>query len=198
MEAVKDYWNALYSENMDACKWRVINTSEDFLAALRGFSDELYDVFHNANSVIEFGCGTGYMSQFFRRVGVRFLGVDICDVSIDYANKNFSDEFTRFACVDIQDVDEKFDVSYSSNTLEHFKDPYLIIDKLLSISDVLFITVPYDQKDLEDYNGEGGAGHVFSFNKDSFSQYDVLLCETYFTHTWAHGLQLLVVLKKNK
>jgi SAM-dependent methyltransferase len=89
-----------------------------------------------------------------------------------------------------------------SNTLEHFKEPFIIIDKILKKCKFFLILVPNEGTSDGGYSGEGSAGHVYTFNADSFSNYEVLDSFTFYSHGWTEGLneglnplQLCVLLK---
>jgi SAM-dependent methyltransferase len=50
---------------------------------------------YGIRSVVEFGCGLGYYTDFIRRSGVRVLGVDISSAAVEKARQRFpSSEFS--------------------------------------------------------------------------------------------------------
>lgn len=203
MSLASDYWNILYSENINECVNRVNCVAKDFFKQVKKHG-LLADLFAAQETLLEFGCGTGEFGMVLTKEfpQYKYTGIDISDFAIEFANKEYSSDVIKFVAVDLFEVTDRFDIVFSSNTLEHFKDPFRVIDRMLSLSKYTFLLVPYNQKELTDgYNTEGGAGHVFCFNENTMSRYNMFFDCKYFTHTWVHGdnpLQWLIVLKSDE
>lgn len=167
---------------------------------------KLDEIIKNKNKIIEFGCGTGefvyLLQQEYNKIN--FVGTDFSKKSIDYASKKYSNELLKYFNFDMLKDNfnnlEYFDISLCSNCLEHFKNPFIIINKILSMSDYLIILVPFNQEPMTDgYDTEGGAGHVFKFVNNTFVDYNIILEFKFYTDGWLCGinpLQWCVVIKK--
>jgi len=199
-----NYWTNLYSAREQDCINRVSNLAKDFIASLSG-QTPIKSPILRANNILEFGCGTGHLCSALSKINKKciFVGADISTSAINIANKyHFENERLYFIDKDIlyEKIDGHFDLVISSNTLEHFKDPFLAIEKLFEYGDSLLLLLPYDEKNIQDkYDVEGGAGHVYSFNENSFGRYKVIGWYTFFTHEWVQGenpLQMVILIKK--
>jgi len=134
------------------------------------------------------------------------LGVDISTKAIEFANNHYRDSTLFYKTFDIlkEDIKSFFDISVSSNTLEHFKNPHYVIDKMLSFSKNAIILVPYMQPCNENYEGEGGAGHVFTFSESTFDKYEIIDYFIFKTNGWTFSskgedpLQLAILFTKSK
>lgn len=165
----------------------------------------LKNILNNSLSLIEFGCGTGeFIFELQKKYNnIKYLGTDISYKSINYASEKYSNDklkYIRFNALE-ENVENlgKFTIGLCSNCLEHFKDPYFLVNEMLKITEYLIILVPFNQNPMTDgYNTEGGAGHIFKFVQDSFSMYNVLFEFKFFTNGWVCGedpLQWCVILK---
>ena len=107
-----------------------------------------------------------------------------------------------FECIDLLSVKDKskykYDIILSSNTLEHFSNPFFVAEKLTCYANNLLVfLLPYDEKNL---NKE----HFFRFEYNniplllkSFSLicYDILDCMEIDRVTGWYGKQILLVYK---
>jgi ubiquinone/menaquinone biosynthesis C-methylase UbiE len=79
---------------------------------------ELTGVPISGSSCLDVGCGTGDLSLFLRKRGVRrYVGIDIYDTSLQTAKKQYPDE--RFLKKDLltSSIKSKFDYAFCSGTL---------------------------------------------------------------------------------
>jgi len=157
----------------------------------------------NSNSIIEIGCGTGELSYIIsQKFSKKILGTDLSQSAINYANKNYANDLVKFEEFNIlsSEISQSYDLAICSNVLEHFKNPFIIIDKILLKCKSLIILVPYNQPNIDGFEYEGGAGHVFQFTQDSFSKYKVIDSFIFQTNGWQHSsngetpLQLAIAL----
>lgn len=83
-------------------------------------------------SILDLGCGDGNMSAYFMDNGAkRVYGIDISENMINEANKLYADENRKFEVIkmeDISQINEKFDIVYSSLAFHYVED----FDKLLT------------------------------------------------------------------
>src|SRR5512133_1190416 len=125
MSEAKDYWDALYGNNMDACNVRNYNVATDFYTALQQ-SEDMSAIFRSANKMLEVGCGTGEFGRITKLLypHIDYLGLDIAEPAIRYAKDHYKMFGLRFREANLFSVNEEFDISFISNTIEHFKNPY--------------------------------------------------------------------------
>lgn len=186
--------------------------SQDFLKTIQS-SHKACSVFiyalENASIMLEVGCGSGEMLQLMgkRFPHLQMLGIDISHSGIKYANQQNKHTNIRYQQCDalnnsLQDVVGNFDIAICSNTLEHFKKPFVLLDNILNACDACIILVPYKQPVTDGYSMEGGAGHVFTFDEHSFADYTVLSWFTFRTRGWSYSskgeepLQLAILVTK--
>jgi len=159
-------------------------------------------------SALEIGCGRGEMTiRLSRFFNIPILGSDISPIGIALAIRANAIEKTK-AYFRVFDCNKElaplgaFDLAIISNTLEHFKEPFKIIDNTLKTCKGCLIIVPYNQPLNDGYDAEGGAGHVYTFTEKSFKKYKVLAHMKFKSNGWQHSscgepaLQLAILLKK--
>lgn len=104
-----------------------------------------------ANSkILELGCATGFMSEYFRDyLNCRVYGVDIDPAAVKLASKytvkslscdlDQNDSWTKIKKIG------KFDVVFASAVLEHLKDPWSAVKHIHSVlkpGGVIIATIP--------------------------------------------------------
>jgi len=201
------YWDQRYVVGKDAHTQQNHQITTDFLREVVSYP-EFTDVISAAGSVYEIGCGSGDMcfgigEQFknFRLI----VGSDISSEGVEHARTRFETDVIKFECANILEnlPDNRFDISLASNTIEHFKNPWLMVDAMLSFSDYAILLVPNNQPCTDGYDYEGGPGHVYTFTADEFTtRYKVHSCFTFSTPGWQHSsggeipLQLAVLVSR--
>jgi len=202
-EEANNYWDERFTIGTPHHSDQNSQISIDFINKR---SDKIDMLLLNSNNVIEIGGGTGELSYFLsqRYSNLNILGTDLSQKGIDFANSRYKGNklsYEVFDCMN-QSRETKYDIAICSNTLEHFINPYTLIDSILQFSDKLIILVPYNQPVTDGYSCEGGAGHVFQFTDNSFDDYQILEWYTFSTSGWQHSsngetpLQLCVVISK--
>ena len=171
--SASEYWKIRFGEHSDHHSTQNTQISEDFIK--KNYYD---DLFQSTNKILEVGCGTGELSKMLSdKYDKEVIGLDLSEEAILFANHNYGSDKLKYYAVDCLNesishkIGDDFDIAICSNTLEHFKNPYILIDKILKVSKVLIILVPYKQPLKDGYSDEGGAGHVFMFDEESFSNY---------------------------
>jgi 2-polyprenyl-3-methyl-5-hydroxy-6-metoxy-1,4-benzoquinol methylase len=100
----------------------------------------------NPKSILEIGCGDGYLLNNLKIENCYRKGVDLSSESIKFANA-FSNDNVLFECIDAKEIREEFDLVIASEVLEHIPDieiPNFIatmVDKC-SLNGNIIITVP--------------------------------------------------------
>jgi SAM-dependent methyltransferase len=197
------YWEERFKIGISHHSRQNILISKDFI---ENMSEKLDKIIYNSLNLIEIGCGTGELSLFLSQKYPKLdiLATDLSKNGIDFANSKYKSDklsYMVFDCIN-GEINKKFDISICSNTLEHFVNPYEPIDRILEISDKLIILVPYNQPLTDGYSCEGGAGHVFHFTEESFSDYRIHECYTFSSKGWQYSsageipLQLCIVISK--
>lgn len=162
--------------------------SRDFLNAV-ATKEKFNQRFLGAKKILEVGCGTGNLCrQLVKNYPQieRMAGIDISDVAIDICRSEFEEDVYQFVTYDCSLYGGfkplgTYDITICSNTLEHFWNPWEMIDWMLEISKVCCIIVPYKQN-LEHVGQD--ATHVFSFDLPVFDKYDIIDWFTFKTDGW--------------
>ena len=103
-------------------------------------------------SIIEIGCGSGYLRRIFSDIGItgKYLGIDITkhpDFDLYSGQLNMTDHFYKCKIEDflIDDNEDNFDLVISNTVLEHIKDDKLALEnsrKLVKKSGIQIHIVP--------------------------------------------------------
>ena len=162
----KDYWDERFSGNWE------INSGP---AQSRFFADVAIDnlpswlirsIRKENLKVADWGCaqgdGTNALAKVFdpkQLVGVDFSRESISTARERYGAINFLEE--NWLENSLSSVDEQYDFVFSSNTLEHFHDPFDILQKILCRAKFgLILALPYREYERIDE-------HFFTFTKDN-------------------------------
>ncbi|HVF56289.1 MAG TPA: methyltransferase domain-containing protein [Pyrinomonadaceae bacterium] len=98
--------------------------------------------------ILDVGCGSGWLSEYFARLGYEVRGVDISPDLIDMSRERLSlipygaDFETPLRCTfDVHDIeraplDEKFDAVICYDSLHHFEDERAVVRHLAAMLDV--------------------------------------------------------------
>ena len=84
---------------------------------------------------LDVGCGGGFMTNAFRRLGAEAHGMDISENSIAYARNRFPD--CTFYCEDFNSMaksDLIFDFIFTTEVLEHIRGTREFMEMIVSIS----------------------------------------------------------------
>ena len=200
-QIIMEYWNNQWATVFGNKEFEDYSQSipNDFRKEIPKHSN-LFSVILSAKQIMDFGCGTGHMIYTLSRFSyAHCIGVEISETAVEYATKKYPN--VEFLCQDLLDIKTEFEVDgviVCSNVLEHFKNPYFVIDRLIDRCKYLLILVPNEGTANDGYSGEGGAGHVFLFNKESFLSYETIDIFDFFSNGWTCGenpRQLVILLK---
>ncbi|MBU3143471.1 glycosyltransferase [Clostridium sp. CF012] len=153
------------------------------------------DIDINDYRILDAGCakgeGTSILKQCFSKSDV--IGIDFSESAINDAKNNYP--ACDFFCYDIKDIKEKYDVVFCSNVLEHFKNPFRELDKLIDITEkYLLLLLPFQEEHLHkehfirfDYNS-------FMYQiKDFYQCYYKVINTSNIENTFWPGKQILLV-----
>lgn len=206
MNSVITYWDNQYSTNHHNHTAQNTYIAQDFLRYSKEHA-EFDSILHRAKNIVDIGCGTGEFCKLlfenYYENSLEITGLDLSECAVSLANswyKREGDRKLHFRVFNLlKEEPPRSELLVCSNVLEHFKEPFPIIDKLLSWSENIIIITPYDQDLTDGYDGEGGAGHVFSFKEETYSGHDIVDSFKFFSNGWTFGsglpLQYAVLMK---
>ena len=120
------------------------------------------DIQENDLSIVDVGCAEGAGTELFKKKfsRSRVIGIDFSESAIKQARERYVQ--CEFECLDVNNIQEKFDVVLSSNVLEHLKDPYVQLSRLVGVADkYCIIILPFQEDNLH-------KEHFTRFDYDSF------------------------------
>jgi teichuronic acid biosynthesis glycosyltransferase TuaH len=158
----KDYWDMRFRTDWEIQQGREQTTF--FCNIILTYLPEwlTVDIKYNHLSICDAGCADGdavhMLSKFFPHSKVE--GVDFSKEAIERAKKYYPDH--SFYCSSIEDITKEYDVILSSNTLEHFQQPFAVLKHLLKKAKKhVILLLPF-----QEYNRI--EEHFFTFDYDSF------------------------------
>ena len=109
-----------------------------------------YEVLHEVNwrgkSVLEVGCGTGFLSYLIAKDGAKkVVAIDFSKRAIQLARKQYKHPCLEYHCQNIKNHQGKYDVIILVGTLEHMNNPLAVLKRLknhLKSKASLIITCP--------------------------------------------------------
>ncbi|KAA0970390.1 glycosyltransferase [Aureimonas fodinaquatilis] len=100
-------------------------------------------------SICDWGCATGEGTEILAHTfGGQVTGIDFARPAIEKARSLH--KIPRFIDVDLltQTIEDRFDVLFCSNTLEHFEDPWSTLETVSAYAkDILVILVPFQERE---------------------------------------------------
>lgn len=159
------YWNTRFSENWEACDGP--NQSRFFSKiAIEYLPPWLINQLKQQSlTLADWGCAQGDGTDVWADYldPQQLTGIDFSSVAIEQAGKRYP--AIRFISEDwltpSNNQGDIFDVVFSSNTLEHFHNPYKVVRELCArAKKAVVLTLPYREEDRIDE-------HFFSFLPDN-------------------------------
>ncbi|PJX25513.1 hypothetical protein CAP48_05565 [Advenella sp. S44] len=156
-----EYWNSRFTQD-----WKTYSGPEQsrFFArlAIENLPSWLWlSAKSQKFTIVDWGCaqgdGTDILAGYLSPEQV--TGVDFSMVAVDQASSRYP--AIKFLCRDWldckQSTDDRYDIVFSSNTLEHFHNPYEVLSRIASRADkCVALALPYRELDrIEE--------HFFSF-----------------------------------
>jgi SAM-dependent methyltransferase len=202
--SANDFWQDQYISELKHHTNQNLTIANDFVKNIRNRAPFI-ELVKETHSLLEIGCGTGDMCEVLRDTLnlTKVVGIDLSTNAVKFAESRFSEiEFTQFDILN-QDIHAlgTFDLVISANTLEHFYDPYAIIDSFLSLCKYFIVIVPYNQPLTDGRGDDGSGGHIVTFSYDSFNRFEVVDKFLFRTDGWVYSLggedplQLVLILK---
>lgn len=131
------------------------------------------------NSVLDIGCGIGYVAYIISEKAKKVTGVDIENKNISVAKNKFARNNLNFIAADATtyDFNEKYDAIILSNVLEHIDERVKFLSGIKNLAPKILIRVPMINRDWSVlYKKELGAkylsddGHFIEYTIDSFQE----------------------------
>jgi len=124
-------------------------------------------------TLLDIGCAVGDGCELLqeRFPQATISGIDISDVGIEKAKQKSKSITYHVLDVIHEALPGTYDYITIIETLEHFDDPFPIIDKCLDrVREAVIVSTPYEQH----YTGRnlGAHEHCYSFNEKTFSDYN--------------------------
>lgn len=143
-------------------------------------------------SILDWGCalgdGTQVIAEQFSNASVQ--GFDSSAAAIGAAATHYPR--LQFRLVGRDCLDERYDAVFCSNTLEHFREPLLILEQQLLLARLYHVLlVPYNEQDREESHMATLCEDSFPFQIGGFRKVHETVIETS-PEFWA-GSQLLIV-----
>lgn len=164
----------LFTRN--AKPWGVFRSYEDFLSferkqgkffarlILRNMPKNVKEkIVAERYSILDFGCGNGHLVDIFSRVFTESTvhGLDNNELRINQARKFY--RHGTYLHTELANVSRVYDCVVTSNVLEHFEEPFEVVEELLlpHTKNLLLILVPFHEVNRID-------GHLSTFSEGSF------------------------------
>ena len=174
-----DYWNKRFEDNWESCDGPAQSRFFSKIA-MKNLPTWLFEVIKKHDlTVVDWGCaqgdGTDELGKYIpceQITGVDFSQVAIQQASQRYSNIRFENE--NWLVSEIYDR-KKNDILFSSNTLEHFYNPFDILNVLSKhVTKAIILAIPYNDDLLI-------SEHFFRFDASNIP----LILENGWTLLWA-------------
>jgi trans-aconitate methyltransferase len=160
----REYWDGRFENNWEDAGG--LNQTKAFIQLMiNNLPKQIISYLENNTvSVLDWGCAIGVgveeFSKNFKNAIVS--GLDFSDTAIE-KSKILLPKF-NFIAGELDSHNKNYDLIYTSNCLEHFKDPYEWMKQILSYTNKYAIfMVPYDETLTVSWSE-----HQFSFTEKSF------------------------------
>ncbi len=107
-----------------------------YLWVQKKFLEKFFPKDFKGKKILDFGCGIGYYSEFFRKRNANVTGIDPSPLYIKLARKKFAEGknliFKELSFETVSDFklmgDDKYDIIYLSDVLLYYFEPYKKLD----------------------------------------------------------------------
>ena len=174
----QDYWENPQSEDCAYIRWK---------AAITGQHPSV----KSATSILDVGCGSGYMLDALRRPGVRLCGVEMAEGAIAHVRKRgFEGAVVDLETESLPFEAEEFDVVLCYDVLEHLFAPGVLLRQLRRVlkpggvamlcvpntlnafNRLMFLSGKYvDIMDTSHQSSELFSNHIRLFSKNLFERF---------------------------
>ena len=195
------YWREVYDSANPGNKLHSLITqteaiAKDFTANITPAFDK---VFSQSKRMLEVACGPGDISNSLQeKYDIDVLGTDFAPTIIKEAQKRFP--HGTYSVLDIFETEQivalgKWDIILAANVIEHYREPYKILETLQRFCDYVIIIVPLNEPNIS--NKHQGESHCTIFDETSFSKYNVVDNFTFTSTGWTKGYQWANLIGRN-
>ncbi len=129
---------------------------------------------HKINNLLDFGCGTGLLTEYFLESSSSLTGIDTSVGMLEKFNRRFQKQaHVKSLAINLEDasMSESYDVIMSSMAFHHLKDPKKVLElfkKHLAPNGKIFI-IDLDEEDGTFHPDNKGMGvEHFGFSQKEF------------------------------
>lgn len=171
--------NAIYDENYFEYE---MENQENFYKLMRlslkdiGF-EKIKEELPNKR-VLDIGCATGMLLNYFKSIGFESYGVEICKASADYAKEHHGLNIYNKPLLDAGFEDNYFSLIHFSHLIEHVPNPSDVLKEIYRIlipGGYIVLTTPNAEGMFAKKYGENWRAvmpqHLWLFSKSALSNY---------------------------
>ena len=168
-----DKYSEMYPGMKEWCKELKLKPNAWRKAANRGFPyEKVIEWFMNQDqkmSILDVGCGWGYMVYVLNTLGFSAKGIDISQEPIDFATQVFGNDYILET---IENFKAKVDIITAIEVFEHLAKPVEWLKKCLEIAPKVILTTPnmgwptYEDQNLK-WISEDPPIHMACYRKES-------------------------------
>ncbi|HEY4483589.1 MAG TPA: class I SAM-dependent methyltransferase [Candidatus Paceibacterota bacterium] len=113
------------------------------------YHDYFVSKVNNTDSVLDIGCGVGYLAYDIASKAKKVVGIDFSVPNIDNARSQYKRDNLEFVLGDVTTYNFKgqFDKLILSNVLEHIADRVALLKKIRALGGTLLFRVPMVDRD---------------------------------------------------
>ena len=125
----------------------------------------------DGKDIVDVGCGMGFFLYGLRELGANVTGIDPSPRNHKIAYKLFNINVAEASLFDdIEETRKQYDVVMCMNSLEHFRSPKKVLDRMrdmLGKGGTLILELPALEKPYQATTAEGflSAAHLYTFSK---------------------------------
>lgn len=191
-QALSEYYEQAYYQNEASSSFRKSYSPEELEVielriAQKAAQARMLLSKDQPGSLLDVGCGEGFVLRFFERIGWQVQGIDYSRAGVQQVNPDYIDHVEQgdvFKLLEARIASEKqFDLVWLGNVLEHVLDPVGLLHSLRQLvapGGLLVVTVPNDGTAYHEQLYASGVitdrfwiampDHLSYFNADSLRQ----------------------------
>ncbi len=187
IKELEEYYNKKYYQNARG-SYELSYSNEEISYFLNKINEKVHVIskfkeIKKEISVIDIGCGEGWVLRYFNQLGIKATGLDYSSFGVEKFNSDYLDlVLVGDVYKNIENLlieNKRFDIVWLDNVLEHVLDPLDLLWKckrIMKNGGILMVEVPNDFSVLQNYLLENGhidneywvayPDHLSYFNKE--------------------------------